>query len=116
MDAGSFTSRTFRILSGVLALATLLQAGTDARAGMLLVHKGAGWRYLDDGSNQDTDWRELWYDDDAWGFGHAELGYGDAIDGRPETTVINYGPDPDNRYITTYFRRFFYVADVPSIT
>src|ERR1051325_10961237 len=116
MDAGCFAWRKFKILSAALACATLLPATPDALAGTLLVPKGAGWRYLDDGTDQETGWNELWYDDDAWGFGHAELGYGDAVEGRPETTVIGYGPDPDDRYITTYFRRFFYVADATSFT
>ena len=77
-----------------------------------LIHKQSAWRYLDDGSNQGINWRNIFYDDDAWGFGRAELGYGDDLDGRPETTVISGGPDPNNRHITTYFRRVFY-ADEP---
>lgn len=77
-----------------------------------LIHKQSAWRYLDNGSNQGINWRNIFYDDDAWGFGRAELGYGDDFDGRPETTVISGGPDPLNHYITTYFRRIFY-ADNP---
>ena len=84
--------------------------------GATLIPKGAGWRYLDNGVDQLTDWRELWFDDDNWGFGHAELGYGDDVDGRPEVTPLSTGPDPLTRYPTYYFRRFFYVADPKAFT
>ena len=69
-----------------------------------------GWRYLDDGSNQFTAWRDVDFDDAAWGLGRAEMGYGDG----DERTDISWGPNPNNRYITTYFRRKFEVPD-PSV-
>jgi len=103
------------VISLAVALTTLSPAEAGAQAALILVPKGAGWRYLDNGLDPEN-WKELWYNDDSWGFGHAELGYGDAVKGRPETTVISYGPDPDARYITSYFRRFFYVADPAAIT
>src|SRR5690349_18261040 len=93
------------------ALMLLFLGPAVLEAATILVPKKAGWRYLDDGSNQGTAWKELSYNDDAWGFGHGELGYGDAVDGRPEATQLAMGPDPTDRFITYYFRRFFYVAD-----
>jgi len=98
-----------------ISIIILLCSAAVVQAATVLVPKGAGWRYLDDGSDQQTVWKEFWYDDDAWGFGHAELGYGDDLDGRPETTTISGGPDPENRFITTYFRRYFYVEDADAI-
>ena len=95
------------LVSLVLALSTALLPSAT-----ILISKGAGWRYLDDGSNQGTAWREPSYNDDEWGFGHGELGYGDD----DEVTLLSYGPDPNNRYITYYFRRFFYVADPAAFT
>ena len=53
-----------------------------------LVSTGAVWRYVDDGSNQDTAWRSPAFNDTTWQYGVAELGYGDSSDGRPEATVI----------------------------
>ena len=38
---------------------------------------GSSWKYLDNGSNQGTAWRSLFFDDQAWSAGNAELGYGD---------------------------------------
>jgi len=70
-----------------------------------LVHAGSTWKYLDNGTNQGTAWREPAYDDSSWSQGPAQLGYGDG----DETTVISYGPDPSNKYITTYFRHTFTV-------
>ena len=81
----------------------------------ILIPTNSVWRYLDDGSNQGTDWRGLSYWDGFWGEGPAELGYGDDLDGRPEATVVSYGTDPDNKYITTYFRHTFFVDDAASV-
>jgi hypothetical protein len=73
----------------------------------ILVPTGATWRYLDNGTDQGTAWREPAFNDAAWSAGPAELGYGDG----DEATVISFGPDPANKYITTYFRRSFDVAE-----
>ena len=72
-----------------------------------LVRPGAVWKYLDDGSNQGIAWRATGFDDSGWSSGPAQLGYGDG----DEATVVGFGPDPNNRYITTWFRRSFPVAD-----
>lgn len=101
----------FAAAFGLAVLASSLQSSSAAT----LIHKQSAWRYLDDGSNQGFNWRHIFYDDDAWGFGRAELGYGDDFDGRPETTVISGGPDLNNRYITTYFRRIFYAEEPASM-
>lgn len=75
-----------------------------------LVPPGSDWKYLDDGSNQGTAWRGLTFDDSGWASGYAQLGYGDG----DEVTEVGFGPDPDNKYITTYFRHTFSVDD-PSV-
>lgn len=61
------------------------------------------WRYLDDGSDPGTAWRGTNFNDSGWLEGPAELGYGDG----DEATVVGYGPDPNNRFLTTYFRQSF---------
>ena len=43
----------------------------------VLVPTGAVWRYLDNGTNQNTAWRAAGFDDSSWAQGPAELGYGD---------------------------------------
>jgi hypothetical protein len=73
----------------------------------VLVPAGSVWKYLDDGSDQGTLWREVDFVDSAWASGAAQLGYGDG----DEATVVSYGPDPDMKHVTTYFRHEFTVAD-----
>ncbi|NQU22058.1 MAG: lamin tail domain-containing protein, partial [Candidatus Nealsonbacteria bacterium] len=85
---------------------------TGSSNSVTLIEQGSEWQYLDDGSNLGSAWKETVYPPaDAWDSGPAELGYGDAQQGVPEATVIGYGPDPNNKFITTYFRRTFEVAD-----
>jgi len=72
-----------------------------------LITEGDEWKYKDDGLAIDSDWKELDFDDVSWGTGNAEFGYGDD----DETTIISYGPDPGNKYITTFFRKIFRVED-----
>ncbi|HXG46831.1 MAG TPA: Ig-like domain-containing protein, partial [Methylomirabilota bacterium] len=73
----------------------------------LIVPRGSVWKYLDDGSDQGTAWTAPDFDDNAWASGPGELGYGDG----DEATVVSSGPDPNNRYVTTYFRHAFEVAN-----
>jgi len=72
-----------------------------------IVPTGSDWRYLDDGSNAGIAWRAPDFDDSAWKLGAAQLGYGDG----DETTVVSFGPDSTNKFITTYFRHSFDVPD-----
>jgi hypothetical protein len=72
---------------------------------------GSVWKYLDDGSDQGTAWRNVNFNDGAWASGSAELGYGDG----DEATTVNGGPNT-NRFITTYFRRAFSLSDVSGIS
>jgi hypothetical protein len=37
------------------------------------VSSGATWKYLDNGTNQGTAWRQLSFDDSAWQSGRAQL-------------------------------------------
>lgn len=63
--------------------------------------KKTAWHFLDDESNLDTvAWKDTNYNDDNWNQGQGPLGYGNN-----ETTVVSFGPNPADKYITTYFRR-----------
>ena len=74
----------------------------------VLVPMAASWKFLADGSDQGTAWRNPGFDDSAWSSGLAQLGYGDG----DEQTVVGYGPDADNKYSTTYFRKTFVATNV----
>ena len=73
----------------------------SALADTHLVAAGASWRYLDDGSDQGTDWQTADFDDSGWESGPAELGFGED----DEATEITSG------HITYYFRHTFNVDD-----
>src|SRR5687768_18396840 len=79
-----------------------------------LIPPGSVWKYLDNGSDQGTAWRSPAFNDSTWPIGPAKLGYGDGN----EATIVSFGPDGSNKYITTYFRRHFAVtnADVSNLT
>ncbi len=77
-----------------------------------LLSTGSVWKYLDNGSDQGTAWRATSFDDAAWASGPGQLGYGD----NDEARVVSYGPDPNNKYITTYFRRAFNVTNLATVT
>ncbi|MBN1669385.1 MAG: lamin tail domain-containing protein [Kiritimatiellae bacterium] len=80
-----------------------------------LVSKGAGWRYHDRGENLGTAWRGTYgaYDDGGWDDGNAPLGYGYTnVD-----TEVAYGDQPNNKHMTTYFRKTFTLGtDADSVT
>ncbi len=72
-----------------------------------LVPKASLWKYVDDGSDQGTAWRTPLYNDGAWRTGRAKLGYGNP----DQTTLVSFGPNPKDKYVTTYFRHTFTVPD-----
>ena len=89
-----------KILAALFAVAAI-------NAQTTLIPAGSTWKYLDNGTNQGTAWRATAFDDTAWAQGPAELGYGDG----GEATVVSFGPSSTAKYITTYFRKSFTVAD-----
>jgi len=83
-----------------------------------LISVGSVWKYLDNGSDQGSAWRDIGFNDSGWSNGAAQLGYGD----NDEATRVEDNPTPgynagdQNRYITTYFRRAFTLNDPASFT
>src|SRR6185436_7163274 len=91
-----------------LGLGLALLAGTPSLATTnTLVPLGAVWHYLDDGSDQGSGWIAPSFNDNAWLFGPGQLGYGDG----DEATIVGYGPDLNNKFVTPYFRHSFNVLD-----
>ena len=85
---------------------------TGSSSNVVAIAAGSSWRYLDNGSNQGTAWRAEGFADGAWSSGASELGYGDG----DEATVVSFGPSSSSKYITTYFRKTFDVADASKVT
>jgi hypothetical protein len=99
---------TFQFINraGVVIDTRTLNAPAASRTDTL-VAKGSAWRFLDDGSDRGTAWRAAGFNDASWESGPGRLGYGHG----DEATVVDFGPDPNNKPCTTYFRRSFNVAD-----
>ncbi len=96
----------------VLLLAATLLLASSLIAQTTLLSYGATWKYLDNGSNQGTAWRETSFNDASWAQGPAQLGYGDG----DEATIVSYGPNSSQKYITTYFRKTITVTNASSYT
>jgi hypothetical protein len=79
----------------------------DFRVPTVLVPTNAPWRYWVGTNSPAGAWKDASYDDAGWPSGTAPLGYG----GSGLATVIGWGPDPTNRYRTTYFRHSFEVVN-----
>ena len=95
----------------VSLLCLFLFSGLLPAAETTLIPKLSTWKYLDDGSNQGTSWSAASFDDSAWASGAAQLGYGDG----DEATVVSYGGVSSAKFITTYFRHSFNVADLSNV-
>ncbi len=73
------------------------------------ISRGSVWKYLDNGTDQGTAWKETTFDDTSWASGSAELGYADS-----PVTVLRQGPSgqtSSTKYIAYYFRRTFNVPE-----
>lgn len=72
-----------------------------------LVPASSQWQYYDKGTTAPLQWALPQFDDSSWKTGFARFGYGNGN----EVTILNYGPDANNKYITSYFRKKFTVND-----
>jgi hypothetical protein len=107
LTARRFTAAIVLVSISYMALGNSIAKGIEDT----LVPQGATWRYLDDGSNAGVAWIPPAFDDSSWASGPAQLGYA----GRQgQATVVSFGPDPGNKFATTYFRHSFAISD-PSI-
>src|SRR5206468_3181194 len=74
------------------------------------------WKYLDNGSNQGTNWSASNFDDTAWAAGLAPLGYGDVNGLLFPLTTNSYGPNTSNKFVTTYYRQSFLATNLAAYT
>ena len=89
--------------------ARLVTFGGGGPVPVTFINTGHVWKYLDNGSNQGTGWRAVGFNDTAWASGPSSLGYG--TEGEGAGTTVSYGPDPNNRHRTTYFRTTVNIPD-----
>jgi hypothetical protein len=62
------------LIISLLAAFTLGSGVAVTHAQTTLISTGAVWKYLSDGSDQGTAWRDLVFDDTAWPSGPAQIG------------------------------------------
>src|SRR5256885_8097254 len=98
-----------RSVSSLCVLCLFAVSQVSAFGAQTVLPAGSSWRYLDTGIDLGTAWRAPNFNDASWSSGAAPLGYGD-----PVATTVSFGPDPNAKYTTTYFRTRFVVAD-PSL-
>src|SRR5258705_8986136 len=88
----------------VIALAgTFTLRSSSAAADLLaesLIPRGSAWRYLDNGSNQGTNWIGPAFNDAAWSNGPARLGYR----GLGRLDPLSFRPHAKDEYNPTPFR------------
>ena len=72
-----------------------------------LIPRGSSWHYLDDGSDQGPAWYAASFDDQAWAIGSAPFSYEEDDD----YSTVSFGSDEENKYLTTYFRKNFFVTN-----
>ncbi|MCE9592793.1 MAG: metallophosphoesterase [Planctomycetes bacterium] len=95
---------------GIVVDTFVLPANGTALPRQPLLAAGSTWKYRDTGMNPGASWILPTYDDSGWSSGPAQFGYGDG----DEATVVQFGPFPTNKRITTWFRTTFNVPD-PSL-
>lgn len=117
-DAPRTNEDTYTVIENTTLVADRLTSSTTE----ILFARGSKWRYLDTGVDPGASWKNVGFDDSGWvqenaaNNNGAEYGYGDTNDGRPETTTVGFGPDANNKYITTYFRTYFDVPNANAVT
>jgi beta-mannanase len=102
----TLTARMTDTTGAVKASAPVNITIKDKSGPVAFISAGSQWKYLDNGTNQGTAWRDPGFNDQAWKTGYGQFGYGDG----DENTKVNFGSS-DYKYITTYFRKTFHVAD-----
>ena len=72
--------------------------------------QGSSWKYIDDGKDLGTLWKENDFDDSNWLIGNTPAGFGSILN-TPIETTLDYGPQPSNKYPTYYFRTSINIDD-----
>jgi len=78
---------------------------------LMLLTEGSEWKYQDKGVAAPAGWTDSGFDDTDWATGPAQLGYGDG----DEKTVVSFGGNEAEKFITTYFRKSFTVEDTTGL-
>lgn len=75
---------------------------SDLSLGSLIFNTGSTWNYfeLSHGTPFPINWKDLSFDDSLWSSGSGLFGYGDV-----QNTVLDFGSDANDKYMTYLFRK-----------
>ena len=98
-----------RLQGGTLNHDAMLFADSTSGISESLVSMSSSvWKYLYNGTGQESSWRTLGFNDSSWPSGRGQLGFGDGDEATDIGPKVNY-------YFTAYFRHVFNVNDVASL-
>lgn len=103
---GVRNARSFNGSSSGAAELTVFYTQNTYTPGIFPIAKNSIWKFLDNGVFPGSTWKDSTFNDSAWAFKVGKFGYGD-----PSTTVVSFGPDSNNKFITTYFRSTINVSN-----
>src|SRR4051812_21308735 len=95
------TSRVAWRLACPLAALLLAALCPFKSSAQTLIPARSSWKYLANGTDQESFWTQPAFNDSAWSSGPGPLGFGD-------THIVTTLP---SGFITYYFRRAFTIAD-----
>lgn len=91
---------------------TVIAAALGSQSNVVLIPTLSTWKYRDTGQDLGTAWAMNSFNDTAWSTGRGILGYGNS----EVTTTVSFGPSSSSRFVTTYFRARFNIADPTAFT
>lgn len=96
----------------MIVIAQLLLGITSNAQLSTIFNFGAQWRYLDNGTNLGTTWKEVGFNDASWSADTGTFGYGDSWVTKCVNAcgTVSCNPSCTNKYITTYFRKTVNIA------
>jgi len=87
-------------------LLVIVLSGSASAGNTTLIPGNANWKYLVRNSYPDSPWMTTSFDDSLWPSVPGPLGYGESF----LNTLIGYGGNSTDKYITTMFRHTFSVS------
>lgn len=107
--------KTLALMALVVLLAFAAVSLAEQPGRLEVLARNVEWSYLDDGKDLGAGWAAA-PDTAAWKKGPAPLGFGDDVSETdptlPLATEVGFGPDEDNKHMTTYMVTSF---DAPSL-
>jgi hypothetical protein len=109
-DDGLAVGGEFTNVTGVPAQGVAIFPGVPTVPPTQWITASTPWSYLAQATAPNAGWQQAGFDDSSWPAGTGQFGYGDG----DETTAVPFGPNAADKWVTTYFRASFTVANQPA--